>query len=178
MLFWPENQNGSELDRWVCPVEGRRFVLASPSQLPLVVDEDWGSYTYRANQSKAFLDFTLLQTSLHLGGDVGKSTPSGEVKPQFFAIGFHSHLWLSIRYFWRFYLTLIHWGSYVLTEMRHQYIVEQSEQWDIRCLIENTYELRLEVDKSTPMNPSGQAWTQSRTEHAGLMEIFFVFSER
>jgi hypothetical protein len=46
------------------------------------------------NQSKAFLDSTLLKTGFYLCGDVYKSAASGQVKPEFFTVGFHSYLLL------------------------------------------------------------------------------------
>jgi hypothetical protein len=46
------------------------------------------------HENESFLDPTLVKASFHLRGDVYKSASGGDVEPEFFAVGFHDHLFL------------------------------------------------------------------------------------
>jgi hypothetical protein len=72
------------------------FVGKKPFQPAFIacfaVNENGSGYMHRGNQSKAFLDSTLMEAGLYMRGDIHKPAPCWDVEPKFLAVGYYSFL--------------------------------------------------------------------------------------
>jgi hypothetical protein len=55
----------------------------------IVVDENRGGDVHGVDECEAILDAALVDSSLHVAGDVDEGASGGHFEPEFFAVAFH-----------------------------------------------------------------------------------------